>query len=280
MLANGLVVTAFSRQAPVGTSGTSRTGADRLLNGIIWRQLDQPAVTCPTPLENWICVAPIWVLPDYFDLLLAHGAKRIVALSSTSRFTKSDSRSPDEQALAKKLTSAEDRLIGWAESHGIAWTVLRPTLIYGLGQDKNVSEIVRVIRRVHCFLVFGKANGLRQPIHANDVAIACINALNAATTVNKSYNISGGETLAYSEMVRRIFVSVGKTPVLLRAPLPVFRMLIFFLRLWPRFSNWNSAMAERMNKDLVFDNLPAARDFNFQPRNFELRSEDLAQRRE
>ena len=37
----------------------------------------------------WICVAPIWMLPDYFALIEAAGARRVVVLSSTSPFYKS-----------------------------------------------------------------------------------------------------------------------------------------------------------------------------------------------
>jgi len=60
-----------------------------------------------TSISFWICVAPIWVLPDYFALLDAQGARRVVVVSSTSRFTKDDSSDPEEQAIALRLADAE-----------------------------------------------------------------------------------------------------------------------------------------------------------------------------
>ena len=81
----------------------------------------------------WICVAPIWVLPDYFALIEAAGARRVVVLSSTSRFIKVDSGDTAEQATAAKLIDGETRVQAWAESRGIEWVILRPTLIYRPG---------------------------------------------------------------------------------------------------------------------------------------------------
>jgi nucleoside-diphosphate-sugar epimerase len=153
--------------------------------------------------------------------------------------------------------------------------VLRPTLIYGLGRDKNIAEIARFIRRFGFFPLLGKAMGLRQPVHAEDVAGACVAALKAPLAVNRAYNISGGETLPYREMVRRVFAALQKRPRLLTIPLVVFRMAVACLRLFRRYRNWSAAMAERMNRDLVFDHAEAARDLGYAPRPFRLAPEDV-----
>jgi nucleoside-diphosphate-sugar epimerase len=75
------------------------------------------------------------VLPQYFPLLEAYGVRRVVALSSTSRFTKDDSSDPEEQAIALRLADAEACVQAWAASHGVEWIILRPTLIYGRGRS-------------------------------------------------------------------------------------------------------------------------------------------------
>ena len=223
----------------------------------------------------WICLAPIWVLPDYFALIEAAGARRVVVLSSTSRFTKVGSGDTAEQATAAKLIDGETRLQAWAESRGIEWVILRPTLIYGLGRDKNISEIACFIRRFGFFPVLGEAKGLRQPIHAEDVAGACLAALQGSDVRSRSYNISGGETLTYREMVARVFAALSRRPRLLTVPLWAFRLAVTTLRCLPRYRQWSAAMAERMNSDLVFDHADAVRDLGFKPRGFALAAEDL-----
>lgn len=263
----GRRVVAFSRQA--GSAGN----AD-------WHQIGTQSLPRPGEegIAHWICVAPIWVLPLYFDLLLASGAKRVVALSSTSRYTKRDSSDESEQATAHRLADSEAQLQGWAERYGIEWVILRPTLIYGQGRDKNVSEIARFIRRFGFFPVFGQAHGLRQPVHADDVASACVAALECPLAANRAYNISGGETLSYREMVRRVFAALGRPPRIVQVPLGMFALATTWLRIFPRYRHWTAAMAGRMNRDLVFGHEDAARDLDYAPRPFRLEPEDLPQR--
>lgn len=274
LTSTGWRVTAYSRRT-VGRAG----------DGVVWRKLassELPSPPAPLPLAGegsvcfWVCVAPIWVLPEHFALLEAHGARRVVVLSSTSRFTKDDSSDPEEQAVARRLAEAEARVQAWAESRGVEWVILRPTLIYGLGRDKNIAEIARFIRRFGFFPLFGKADGLRQPIHAEDVAGACMAALQAPAVANRAYNLSGGETIAYRDMAVRVFAALGRCPRLLPVPLFSFRAAVALFRLLPRYRHWSVAMAERMNRDLVFDHGEAAKDLAFKPRAFVLLPEDVA----
>ena len=261
----GWQVSGYSRQARESSPGVE------------WRRLAEGSSSlCGGGVTAyWICVAPIFVLPDYFDLVEASGARRIVALSSTSRFTKISSGDATEIAIAARLIDSEAQVQAWAASRGIEWVILRPTLIYGLGRDKNISEIVNFIRRFGFFPVLGRAQGLRQPIHAEDVAAACVSAIQVHDAANRAYNISGGETLAYREMVARVFAALGRHPRLLTAPLWAFRVAVALLRCLPRYRQWSAAMAERMNRDMVFDHTEAARDLGFKPRGFALAAEDL-----
>ncbi|MDH5551910.1 MAG: NAD(P)-dependent oxidoreductase [Nitrosomonas sp.] len=257
-------VTAFSRQ-------TMQSDDDH----VTWRQLDVNKGQEAETISSWLCVAPIWVLPDHFNLLLAHGAQRIIALSSTSRFTKNNSSDPSEQLLAQRLKEYEARFRKWAMANRIDWIILRPTLIYGLGQDKNITEIARFIQRFGFFPLFGAAKGLRQPIHAEDVATVCFNALSCSDIKNQAYNLAGGETLSYRDMVNRVFAASHRTPRLITLPHWIFKLAIRCVCWLPHYRHWTTAMAERMNTDLVFECCDAKQDFNFTPRLFKLEPKDL-----
>ncbi len=267
-------IVAFSRRMQCKQSH-QKTGS------VKWQHLQKSDYSlmdsCPAEeqIPDWICLAPIWVLPDYFSMLSFYGANHIVVLSSTSRFSKKLSSDPVERTLAQKLTSSEDKLVSWARAKGVAWTILRPTMIYGLGKDKTISVIIKFIRRFSFFLLYGNGKGLRQPIHVSDVATSCFAALREMKTINRSYNLSGGEILTYHEMVRRIFSILDKSPRFLRLPPSFFRLALNCLRLLPRFQYLSFAMVERMNQDLVFEHKDACRDFNFSPRPFIINREDI-----
>lgn len=258
---------AFSRHPP-----DSNTEA-----GVTWLRLSESFSAPPEvlPIKDWLCVAPIWVLPQFFEVILAHGARRVVALSSTSLFVKANSSDHGEQHIAHRLAGGERALRVWAEAHGINWVILRPTLIYGRGRDKNLTEIVRFVRRWGFFPLLGEAEGLRQPVHAEDVAGACVSALTLPPVANRTYTLSGGETLPYREMVCRVFATVGKVPHLVTIPRWIFQLAVAAVHLVPRYKHWTVEMAERMNRDLVFDHADAAGDLGFSPRPFVLSSEDL-----
>ena len=268
LILNNWHITAFSRR-PITQSHPQ----------IAWQQLGTTNQLRVSTEENnlpfWICAAPVWALPEYFDLLSASGARRIVVISSTSRFTKGTSSDPGEQKIAQQLIKSEELVQTWAATHGVKWIILRPTLIYGYGHDKNIAEIARFIRRFGFFPLLGSANGLRQPVHVADVASACCTALDTLNLTNRSYNLTGEETLPYRVMIKRVFAALNHPPRLLTVPLWLFQIAAWGLSWLPRYRYWTSAMAERMSQDLTFDCSDAKRDLNYCPRSFELTAEDL-----
>jgi nucleoside-diphosphate-sugar epimerase len=226
-------------------------------------------------IANWICLAPIWTLHEHFQLLSHHRAERIVALSSTSILTKQYSADRSERKTAEKLANGERELIEWAEGGGIEWVILRPTLIYGKGQDRNICEIARFISRFGFFPLLGRAEGRRQPVHGEDVAAACAEALLNRRIGNHAYELSGAESLSYRDMVARIFKAMDRPERFIHIPRMLFRLAIACMRILPRFRHWSVAMADRMDKDLVFDHAEASRDMGYLPRPFRLDDSDL-----
>jgi nucleoside-diphosphate-sugar epimerase len=223
----------------------------------------------------WISVMPIWATPDYFGLFLTRRARRIVAVSSTSRFTKAESPIESERLVAARLAEGEQAFAQWASACGVEFLILRPTIIYGRGRDLNLSMIARFIHRFGFFPVAGAATGQRQPLHAQDLAIACIQALEMKHLSGMTYEVSGGEIVSYYEMVGRIFDALQKQRLVVRLPMSVFSAAISCARLLPAFNHLTRAMVRRMNEDLVFDHTPAVRDFGFMPRPFRPKVEDL-----
>lgn len=227
----------------------------------------------PEHLQNYafsqlICIAPIWVLKDYLPQLVATNLKRIVALSSTSCFTKQDSSLEHDKNLAAQWQLGEQQLRTWAEQHGVEWVILRPTLIYELGHDKNISFIASLIQRFGVLPLIYPANGLRQPVHAEDVALACIKALIVKEAANKAYNLAGGETLTYKEMVERIFIHFHKKPHFIPLPATILKFFIHILRVLPRFKLYTTSMVDRINNDMVFNDELVAEDLHWVARNF------------
>ncbi len=218
-----------------------------------------------------IACTPIWLLREMLlNQLVRVGMTRLVAFSSTSVFTKGDSETDEEREVVRKLSAGEKSIVDFCESRGVAWTILRPTLIYDEGHDENVTRMAAMIRKLGLFPVWAPANGLRQPVHARDLAQAALTAVMTPKTKNKAYNVPGGETLTYRAMTERIFCALGRKPLIVDVPQWAWRLGFRMLEIVQpgKKLKRNIGMVTRMNQDLWFDVTPAAQDFGYAPQPF------------
>ncbi len=228
--------------------------------------LTNPELPIPYALSSVVHIADIWLLPPHIEALCERGARRLVCFSSTSIYAKQGTSSAAERRRVERIVEAESTIAQRCDTLGIGWTVLRPTLIYGLGVDRNVSRAARFIQRFKCYpLAFG-AEGLRQPVHADDLAGAALTALRVPAAAGRHYDVGGGETLAYREMVGRIFDVLQLPRRCVRVPfLEYFAAAAGLLTRRPEVTG---EMVRRMRSDLVCDNRPAADDLGYKPRRF------------
>ncbi len=263
LLERGFRVVALSRRPPAGDCAL-----DPLLR---WKALDlraRPTQGAGIPAEALFHAAPLWLLPEWLPSFADLGLRRLVAFGSTSRQTKLASANAAERETARLLAEAEEAIAGTCRSRGIRWTVLRPTLVYGEGRDRNVSAIARFVRRYRFFPIAGAGRGLRQPVHGADLAAAALAVLDNRSTFDRAYDLPGGETLSYLEMVTRIARAVGQRPRFVHLPTPVLRGCLALASRLPGLGYLTPEMATRMDRDLVFDTTPAHRDFGYDPRPF------------
>ncbi|MCD0244882.1 NAD-dependent epimerase/dehydratase family protein [Xanthomonas melonis] len=263
LLSRGWQVTAWSRQ-PRAT----RTG-------LIWRQADlaMPAAAGET-FEAIFSCGPL----DHFARWYAENpvvAARIVAFGSTSVEVKEHSSDPAERDVAQRLAIAEQALFSAAQARGCAATVLRPTLVYGAGRDKTLTQIAGLAQRTGAFLLPANATGLRQPVHVDDLANAALAVLGQVATQQRSYAVGGGEVLAYTQMVERVLAALPRPARLYQVPPSLFGLALTAAQRLGRLRGMNAAALQRMRDDLVFDLEPARRDFGYAPRAFRPLPEEL-----
>lgn len=210
--------------------------------------------------------APLWTLTPAIDKLADAEVKRIIAFGTTSIFGKALSQNTHEKNMVIKLSAAERALAELCDDKKIAWTIFRPTLTYGVGLDVNITSIAKCIDRYGQFPVYPPAFGRRQPVHADDLAIAVIQAADVPTTYGKSYNLSGGEVLTYHQMLERIFLVCKKPVKIIKTTILPF--LLSFAGFVSRRKHINGEIAHRMNDDLIFFHDDATKDFAYSPRPF------------
>jgi len=187
------------------------------------------------------------------------GIQRAIFISTTAIFTKLNSQSKRTRLAAEAAIQSSD----------LAYTILRPTMIYGSQRDRNMYRLIRLLRRFPLIPIFGKGNYLQQPVFVDDVAKAIIQCLDQPKTIGKSYNIAGKQALTYNEVIDRIATIMDRKIYKLYLP---DKIVVKFLRLLEKMRIPLPIKAEQVkrlneNKDFSYDE--AQIDFNFQPCSFE-----------
>ncbi|WEN14726.1 NAD-dependent epimerase/dehydratase family protein [Rhodanobacter sp. AS-Z3] len=234
-------------------------------DGVTWLQGELPARVPALPaLSAIISFGPLSGLAEWLAQGSLHDAPRVVATSSMSADSKRDSLVPGERDMSRQLRDGETALADACERHGSAWTVLRPTLVYGAGLDKSLTPIARRAMRLRAFpLPAGR--GLRQPVHADDIAQAALAALECPAVAGRILSIGGGERLHAAEMFARVRRSLPCATVPLPLPAGLLRLA---QRALPRLRGPLS----RLDQDLIADNSELQRLLGIHPRPFRLDS--------
>lgn len=269
-----------------GASGQIGAPLRRRLNAAGWqvlavsrqKQLDAPGLC-------WLRgdLAHVDGLPDAVDAIFSCGpldhfarwhaevpvrTSRVIAFGSTSASSKLGSGDDGEHDVARRLLGAEASLFSVGEAHDAGVTILRPTLVYGAGRDQTLSRIATLAQRWGRFVLPRRADGMRQPVHVDDLADAAWAASQSGASHGRSYDLPGGETLAYRVMVQRVLACLQPAPRLLELPMPLFRGVLAAAQLRGIAVDFSAEALARMRQDLVFDSAPARRDFAYSPRLF------------
>jgi uncharacterized protein YbjT (DUF2867 family) len=187
------------------------------------------------------------------------GIQRAIFVSTTAIFTQLNANS-------KKVRVAAERAI---ETSGLKYTILRPTMIYGNERDRNISRLIRWLKYLPFFPVFGDGNYLQQPIYVDDVAQAVVSCLDSENTIRKSYNIAGEQSLTYNQLIDTIAKQLNKQVWKIHIPpKPVVNMLNFFERIHIRLPI-KAEQVLRLNENKDFSYAEAQKDFGFSPLAFE-----------
>ena len=191
-----------------------------------------------------ISFAPLWDLSYFLNYLFNNEKNKlvnlegIIACSSTSALTKRFESNNFDKNLSSILIKSEEKIIELAKELKISCDIVRPTLIYGNIKglkDKNISKILLIMRTLK-FIILPSNTGLRQPIHASQLAEVVYflmnQFLNWETKPKINFiNVGGDEILDFGQMIKTLQDSLSendkaKKCFILKVPNRLFFILI------------------------------------------------------
>ena len=184
--------------------------------------------------------------------------KRVIFISSTSIFTRLDSKFKKTRINAEKLIV----------NSNLNWTIFRPTMIFGSPKDRNMIKLIKWIDNVPFVPVFGKGNYFQQPIYVKDLAWSIVEIIEKKKTFFKIFNLSGPKPLTFNEIIKIISFYLDKKPLIFFLPYLFFCKLLNFLEFLGLKIFIKSEQIMRLNEDKIFSHGEAKNVFGFEPTEF------------
>lgn len=158
--------------------------------------------------------------------------------------------------------AAEERV----RASRLPWVVLRPSLVYGPGDEGNTRPLVARLRAgTHWLPAGGRAR--IQPLHVDDLARACLAAAQAPAAAGRTYRLGGPEPVAVGDFRRALRDASGGRAAVRAIPLPLFAAGARLLALAGRRGALGVLAFHRA--DHALDLSDARRDLGFAPRPLE-----------
>ncbi len=157
------------------------------------------------------------------------------------------------------------------KGRNIAMTILRPTMIYGDLQDKNVSVFIKMVDKLRFFPTVNGARYDLQPVWCKDLGDAYYDVMqNWETTQNKEYILSGKEPIQLRRMFEVMAKQLGVKNVFISCPYPIAyagACVIYFLTF--KKIDYREKV-QRLVEPRAYSHGKATKDFGYNPVSFEV----------
>jgi len=151
---------------------------------------------------------------------------------------------------------------------GLAWTIFRPSVIYGPG-DKSVNTLAAMLRRLPVAVVLGDGRGKIQPIPVSNVARAFVSALKNDATAGRTYDLCGPVPFTWNDLYDKLAAIQRLHRPQLHLPLRIARPLAAVMeKLLPQ-PPFNRDQLLMVSEDNVGDPGPSVRDLFVELETFE-----------
>lgn len=196
--------------------------------------------------------------PTILTAAKAAGVRRAIFVSTTAIFTALHASSKETRVSAERSIKTND----------MEWTIVRPTMIYGSPDDRNMARLLCYLKKYVVVPLPGGGRKLQQPVHVEDLAAAIIACLSRPISVRKAYNVAGPDPLTFRRVIQEAGAAVGRSPLMVPIPL---KPLISAMRLYERLVEQPRLKAEQLDRlaeDKAFDISEARSDLDCCPRSF------------
>ena len=146
--------------------------------------------------------------------------------------------------------------------------IVRPAAMFG-PDDAFLTTILRLLRSMPAYPMFGNGRTRLQPVYVDDVAAAIAQILRQSQKPYDIYELAGPRVYSYEELLRTIARIAGLRPVLMRMPFSFWNALAGVAELLPQPPLTRNQVELMQIDTTASERLPGFRALGISPRSLE-----------
>lgn len=203
--------------------------------------------------ENTFQRAHVVATQNVLDAAKRAGVKRWIQMSALG----TRPEAPSEYHRTK--WAAEEAV----RKSGLAWTIFRPSLVYGEG-DRGLNRLAAVVRYAPVLPVLGSGRARIQPIAVERVAHCFVAAIWTDVAVQKTYDLCGPVPMTWNELYDELMRVMGKRKPKLHVPVSLAYAMGALLERTGPYPMLSRQQVLLSQEDNCGDPTPAMSDFAFE----------------
>jgi uncharacterized protein YbjT (DUF2867 family) len=146
--------------------------------------------------------------------------------------------------------------------------IIRPAVMFAQ-DDAFLTTILRLLRSLPAYPMFGHGRTRLQPAYADDVAAAIAEVLRQSKKPYPIYELAGPRIYSYAELLRTIARSAGLRPVLMRMPFAFWHAVAGLAEVLPQPPLTRNQVELMQIDTTASENRPGFRALGISPRSLE-----------
>ncbi|MGI6453725.1 MAG: SDR family oxidoreductase [Syntrophomonadaceae bacterium] len=212
-------------------------------------------------IDTVLHIGSIFYSVTVMKAAVKNNVRRAILVHTTGIYSKYKSASEEYKNIeleVKKIINASP----------MGLIILRPTMIYGNVNDKNMVIFIKMVDKLRLFPVIDHGKSLLQPVNGRDLGKAYYQVLTNPDIMNGDYILSGEKPITMLNMFKLISNTLGKKTTFVSVPLGFGVFLARILKAFTLGKVDYIEKVQRMGEDRSFPHDAAFRDFGYNPMPF------------
>lgn len=151
---------------------------------------------------------------------------------------------------------------------GLEYCILRPSIMYGPTDDKNIGFLIDFARKIPFFPIPGHGKWPRQPIYIDDVCYLVISIMHNFPE-NKVYSINGKDVIYFRDMIKIVLKQLGGFKFRVFLPVRLFKFLMMSYQKLTGNIQFTPDQVESLTAGEIFPNYAWWEEFDINITSFE-----------